>query len=561
MAGSDTESEGEGFPAPAVQAPAVQAPASAPEDIRTFIRGVYTRAADFQPGELSTACKELIRLEFDTDVPSRDVLRTTATDVLHVVMSLLDTRAGGLKVFHANGQLKDVSASQFNRLNSQQSRTDGKVEPMRITALHAGTLEEGGTVILDAAKLGMTASDLPEIAQLLVTEQNGSKKGAQIVWRLLGWGTRDEGYNNEDKTDFRSMWNKALQSDPWENTVREAIKEGATLMDKARLYVALMTSDVRRAMLQSPHRSGAFAKFAGIKAETFYATMFDCWLSLRIALREIPPRAGKRRRATEESDSGAAASGAAASGAAASGAADAGAGLGSYTELIDGSAFLNGIWHKECQTTLSRLSIVLFKFDKMGVGHGAHYVEGGGEYALIHKLNQTALGAIQSLPFQIANMLLEKLCKHYKTFGSPSTEWVRDNVNLLRRIHIDNMDLSGGGGGGKGKQVASDEDQVTSDDVGRAAGSSARSAAVAGSATQEIENLKEIHAEHLHGEIEKLKKIHSEIEKLKKKHAELEKKNEDLKEENQDLKKEIAELKPAVPGSVAVAGSAAGGQW
>ena len=119
MAGSDTESEGEGFPAPAVQAPAVQpavqapavqAPAPAPEDIRTFILGVYTRAADFQPGELLTACKELIRLEFDTDVPSRDVLLTTATDVLHVVMSLLDTRAGGLKVFHANGQLKDVSA-------------------------------------------------------------------------------------------------------------------------------------------------------------------------------------------------------------------------------------------------------------------------------------------------------------------------------------------------------------------------------------------------------------------------------------------------------------------
>ena len=315
MAGSDTESEGEGFPAPAVQAPAVQAPAvqpavqapavqapaSAPEDIRTFIRGVYTRAADFQPGELSTACKELIRLEFDTDIPSRDVLRTTATDVLHVVMSLLDTRAGGVRVYHENGLMKDVSASQFNRLNSQQSRTDGKVEPMRITALHAGTLEEGGTVILDAAKLGMTTSDLPEIAQLLVTEQNGSKKGAQIVWRLLGWGTRDEGYNNEDKTDFRSMWNKALQSDPWENTVREAIKEGATLMDKARLYVAPMTSDVRRTMLQSPHRSGAFAKFAGIKAETFYATMFDFWLSLRIALREIPPRAGKRRRATEES--------------------------------------------------------------------------------------------------------------------------------------------------------------------------------------------------------------------------------------------------------------------
>ena len=67
-----------------------------------------------------------------------------------------------------------------------------------------------------------------------------------------------------------------------------------------------------------------------------------------------------------------------------------------------------------------------------------------------------------------------------------------------------------------------------------------RSAAVACSATQEIENLKEIHAEHLHGEIEKLKKIYSEIEKLKKKHAELEKENQDLKEENQDLKKEIS---------------------
>ena len=67
-----------------------------------------------------------------------------------------------------------------------------------------------------------------------------------------------------------------------------------------------------------------------------------------------------------------------------------------------------------------------------------------------------------------------------------------------------------------------------------------RSAAVACSATQEIENLKEIHAEHLHGEIKKLKKIHSEIEKLKKKHAELEKENQDLKEENQDLKKEIS---------------------
>ena len=226
MAGSDTESDGEvvpapaapapAAPAPAVQAPAVPAPAvPAPEeveveDVRAFILGVYTRAENFQPGELSTACKELIRLEFDTDIPSRDVLCTTATDVLHVVMSLLDTRAGGVRVYHENGQLKDVSASQFNRLNSQQSRTDGKVEPMRITALHAGTLEEGGTVILDAAKLGMTASDLPEIAQLLVTEQNGSKKGAQIVWRLLGWGTRDEGYNNEDKTDFRSMWNKAL---------------------------------------------------------------------------------------------------------------------------------------------------------------------------------------------------------------------------------------------------------------------------------------------------------------------------------------------------------------
>ena len=426
MAGSDTESEGEGFPAPAVQAPAVQAPASAPEDIRTFIRGVYTRAADFQPGELSTACKELIRLEFDTDVPSRDVLLTTATDVLHVVMSLLDTRAGGLKVFHANGQLKDVSASQFNRLNSQQSRTDGKVEPMRITALHAGTLEEGGTVILDAKKLGMTTSNLPDIAQLLVTVQNESKKGAQIVWRLLGWGTRDEGYNNEDKTDFRSMWNKSLQSNPWENTPRQAIKGGATLMDKARLYVALMTSDVRRAMLQSPHRSGAFAKFAGIKAETFYVTMFDFWLSLRIALREIPPRAGKRRRATQESE--AAATAHTASGAAA---------------FVEGSAFFNGTWHKECQTTLSRLSIVLFKFDKMDVGHGDHYIEGGGEYGLIHKLNQTALGAIQSLPFQLANMLLEKLCDRYQTSGSPPTEWVRDNVNLLRRIHIDKMDLSG----------------------------------------------------------------------------------------------------------------------
>ena len=60
--------------------------------------------------------------------------------------------------------------------------------------------------------------------------------------------------------------------------------------------------------------------------------------------------------------------------------------------------------------------------------------------------------------------------------------------------------------------------------------------------------------EHLQNEIKKLDKILADFQKLTEKLAELEK-------ENEDLKQEIAELKPAVPGSVAVAGSAAGGQW
>ena len=190
MAGSDTESDGEVVPAPAVPAPAPAVPApveAGVEEVRAFILGVETRAAKLLPGELLTTCKDLILAskEMQWSDQSREGVRT-ATDVLHLVVSLLDTRAGGSKVFHQDGRMKDVSLSQFNRLNSQQSRTAGEVEPMRITALHAGTLEEGGTVILDAEKLGMTTSDLPEIAQLLVTVQNGSKKGAQIVWRLLG---------------------------------------------------------------------------------------------------------------------------------------------------------------------------------------------------------------------------------------------------------------------------------------------------------------------------------------------------------------------------------------
>ena len=60
--------------------------------------------------------------------------------------------------------------------------------------------------------------------------------------------------------------------------------------------------------------------------------------------------------------------------------------------------------------------------------------------------------------------------------------------------------------------------------------------------------------EHLQNEIKKLNKILADFQKLKDE-------NDDLKAENEDLKKEIAELKPAVPGSAAVAGSAAGGQW